>query len=367
MTESGASTSHLAHSPTLTMGATMQGVILGTAAYMSPEQARGSNADRRADVWAFGVVLFEMLSGVALFAGPTVSDTLASVLKVEPDLGKLPLDTPFKLRQLLERCLKKDPHQRLHSIADVRIVLEELQRGELDERDDRGGRGVPAGEVVAAAPPVPLWRRAAVLGAAAAVGAIAAVALSRLLATPPAPAPLARFEIAAPANLPVVGAPMLSPDGRHLAYAATDEAGVRQVWIRSLDALEAHPLAGSEGITFRPFWSPDSRFIAFIGDGKLKKLPIAGGPVQVICDALSGADGSWGEDGRIAYDGNNNDPIRQVSSLGGVPTHADRFRDGRRAAGRLAAVPARRQEAPLRLDRRRRRGLVGSPRERRRH
>ncbi len=314
MTASGSSSSELAHSPTLTIGATMQGVILGTAAYMSPEQARGSNADRRADVWAFGVVLFEMLSGVMLFAGPTVSDTLASVLKVEPDLDKLPSELPAKLRHLLDRCLRKDPHQRLHSIADARIVLEEILRGELDERDE----GV--GEPVAAAPPAPRWRRAVALGAAAAAGALATVALSRIVATPPAAAPLVRFEVPAPAGLPVVGAPMLSPDGRHLAFAATDEAGLRQIWIRSLDALDARPLAGSEGITFRPFWSPDSRFVAFIGDGKLKKLPLAGGPPQVICDALSGADGSWSEDGRIAYDGDTSDPIRQVSSRGGVPT-----------------------------------------------
>ena len=314
MEASGSSSSQLAHSPTLTIGATMQGVILGTAAYMSPEQARGSNADRRADVWAFGVVLYEMLSGATLFAGPTVSDTLASVLKVEPDLDKLPAALPAKLRHLLERCLRKDPRQRLHSIADVRIVLEEIVRGELDERD------AVAGAPVAVAPPTPLWRRLAVLGAAAAAGALVTVALSRLLATPPTPAPLVRFEIASPEGLPVVGAPMLSPDGRHLAFAATDEAGTRRVWIRSLDSLEAHPLAGSEGITYRPFWSPDSRFVAFIGDGKLKKVPIAGGPVQVICDAPSGADGSWSEDGRIAYDGGNADPIHQVSSQGGIPT-----------------------------------------------
>jgi len=313
MAEAGSSSSQLAHSPTLTIGATMQGVILGTAAYMSPEQARGSNADRRADVWAFGVVLFEMLSGATLFAGPTVSDTLASVLKVEPDLEKLPAALPGKLRHLLERCLRKDPRQRLHSIADARIVLEELERGDLDEHEP-----VTSG-AVAAAPPASLGRRLALIGAGIALGVLATLAVVRLTATPPAPPPLVRFEIPAPAGLPVIGAPMLSPDGRHLAFAATDEAGLRQVWIRSLDALEAHPLPGSEGITFRPFWSPDSRYIAFIGDGKLKKLPIAGGPPQVICDALSGADGSWSEDGRIAYDGSNSDPVHVVSAKGGVP------------------------------------------------
>ena len=123
MTSSGSSASQLAHSPTMSLGATMQGVILGTAAYMSPEQARGANADRRADVWAFGVVLFEMLSGRTLFAGPTVSDTLASVLKEEPDLAQLPPSTPARIRRLLERCLRKDAQQRLHSIADARIMI----------------------------------------------------------------------------------------------------------------------------------------------------------------------------------------------------------------------------------------------------
>jgi len=313
MTPSGGSSSVLAHSPTLTLGATVQGVILGTAAYMSPEQARGANADRRSDLWAFGVVLWEMLSGSALFAGPTVSDTLASVLKVEPDLARLPADVPGKLRHLLERCLRKDAHQRLHSIADARIVIEEVLRGDLDERV------APAGPIATPAP-APLWRRVAVPAAAAALGALVTLAAMRYLAVPPAPAPLVRFEIPSPTSLPVIGPPMLSPDGRHLAFAAADEAGLRQVWIRSLDALEAHPLAGSEGIAYRPFWSPDSRAVAFIADGKLKKVPITGGPAQVICDALTGADGSWSDAGLIAFDGGNNDPIRLVSAKGGVST-----------------------------------------------
>ncbi|HSM13021.1 MAG TPA: protein kinase [Thermoanaerobaculia bacterium] len=330
MTASGSSSSELAHSPTLTIGASVQGVILGTAAYMSPEQARGASADRRADVWAFGVVLFEMLSGRTLFVGPTVSDTLASVLKVEPDPAKLPAELPGKLRHLLERCLRKDRHQRLHAIADARIVLEEVLRGELDEP----AAGVNA--AVVATPPVPLWRRGVAVGAAALAGALVAVGLVHLLAEPPAPAPLVRFEIPVPEGLPVVGAPMLSPDGRHLAFAATDEAGTRQVWIRSLDSLEAHPLPGSEGITYRPFWSPDSRFIAFIGDGRLKKVALSGGPAQVICDALTGADGSWSESGQIAFDGTGTDPILQVPSGGGVPTV---LLDSTMVAGRQVGWP----------------------------
>ena len=311
MTASGASASQLAHSPTLTLGATVQGVILGTAAYMSPEQARGSIADRRADVWAFGVVLFEMLSGRPLFAGPTVSDTLASVLKVEPDLAQLPPDTPSKIRRLLERCLRKNPHERLHSVADARIVLEEVLRGELDE---------PAAAIAAAvAPPRPRWQIAAALGAAAVAGGALAVALVELSRADAAPLEVVRFQIPQPAKLPIVGAPKLSPDGRYLAFDATDDQGTARVWVRALNSLEAQPLGGTEGVTARPFWSPDSRFLGFMAGGKLKRIEVTGGPPQTICDAPTGADGTWSEAGVILYDGSGADPIMKVAAGGGVP------------------------------------------------
>jgi len=307
---SDSSPSQLAHSPTLTLGATIQGVILGTAAYMSPEQARGAVADRRSDVWAFGVVLFEMLSGKALFAEPTVSDTLASVLKVDPDLDKLPADVPGKLRRLLERCLRKNPKERLHSISDARIVLEEIERGDLDEPVAAASVGTVA--------PRPLWQTAAIAGAALAVGAAIAFVAAR--ATTPARPPerVVRFDIPQPPDLPFVGAPKISPDGKHIAFTARDDKGMR-IWVRSLDSAEARPLQGTEGTTNdgRPFWSPDSRYLGFFTADQLKKVPIDGGPPQKIADH-GGADGSWSENGTILFDFSRNDPIFGVPASGGV-------------------------------------------------
>ena len=325
MSGSGSSASLLAHSPTMSLGATMQGVILGTAAYMSPEQARGANADRRADVWAFGVVLFEMLSGRMLFAGPTVSDTLASVLKVEPDLAQLPPTTPPRIRRLLERCLRKDAQQRLHSIADARIMIEEVQRGEVDEPG--------AGSGLAAATPRPRWQVAAALAAAALAGGALFALVARLGAPAPAPERVVRFEIPQPEGLVLVGAPKVSPDGRHIAFAGRDKAGKEQVWLRSLDDGDARPLAGTEGFktTSRPFWSPDSRYLAFFTADKLLKVPIEGGPAQKICDA-EGADGSWSEPGTILFDGAADAPLMGVPASGGVARPVIAAREGEAAS-----------------------------------
>ena len=321
MTSSGSSASQLAHSPTMSLGATMQGVILGTAAYMSPEQARGANADRRADVWAFGVVLFEMLSGRTLFAGPTVSDTLASVLKEEPDLAKLPPSTPPRLRRLLERCLRKDAQRRLHSIADARIVIEEVLRGEVDEPG--------AGSGLAAVPKRPRWQVAAALAAAALAGGALIALIGRLGAPTPAVERVVRFEIPQPAELVLVGAPKVSPDGRHIAFSGRDKAGKEQIWLRSLADDTARPLAGTEGFkaTGRPFWSPDSRHLAFFTADKLLKVPIEGGPAQKICDA-DGADGSWSDQDLILFDGTATAPLMGVPASGGVAKPIIAVREG---------------------------------------
>jgi Tol biopolymer transport system component len=302
----------LAHSPTLTLGATMQGVILGTAAYMSPEQARGSQADARADVWAFGVVLFEMLAGRSLFTGPTVSDTLASVLKVEPDLAQLPADTPGKLRRLLERCLRKDPRERLHAIADARIVIEEVLRGELDEPG--------AAAAVGGAPARPRWQVAAALGGALLLGGLLAAATLVGLAPAPEAKRVYRFDLEPPLGLTGVGAPKVSPDGRHVAFVARNDKGTPQIWLRSLDSATARPLAGTDGVkaTGRPFWSPDSRYLAFFTPDKLLKVPIDGAPPIKVADA-DGADGSWSERGLIVYDSGPTDPLRAVPAAGGTP------------------------------------------------
>ena len=295
----------------MTLGATMHGVILGTAAYMSPEQARGANADRRADVWAFGVVLWEMVTGRTLFAGPTVSDTLASVLKEKPDLAQLPAATPPRIRRLLERCLRKDAAQRLHSISDARIVLEEVQRGEIDEPGAASG--------VASAPARPRWQIAGALALAVFAGAALAFVAGRLMKPAPAPTRVLRFEIPQPAEIVTMGAPKVSPDGRHIAFGGRDKSGEARVWLRSLDSPEARALPGTENLNMRgrPFWSPDSRYVALFTADKLLKVPIDGGPAQKICDC-TGADGSWSERGQILFDGTAMTPITGVSAGGGT-------------------------------------------------
>jgi hypothetical protein len=278
-------------SPTISRMATMQGVLLGTAAYMSPEQAKGKTVDRRADIWAFGCVLYEMLTGKQAFTGETVTDTLASIIKEEPDWKLLPSATPMRVRVLLQRCLQKDPKQRLRDIGDARIALEETLTG-----------SVPSSAAAA-----PVWRRAlpwAGMVAFAIISAVFAWAPWRTVTTPAQAEPI-RFQISLPekVTMAVTGAFALSPDGVRLAFAATGSDGVQRLWVRSLDSLEARPLLGSESTALPLFiWSPDSRFIAFEASGKLKKIAISGGPAETICN-LSGdaVGGSWNRDGVVIF------------------------------------------------------------------
>jgi len=297
--------SELARSPTVTANATAQGILLGTAAYMAPEQARGNAVDKRADIWAFGVVLFEMLTGRPLFVGDSVADTLAQVLHHEVDFDALPSAVPPAIRRLLRRCLERDLTCRLRDIGDARLVLDEARGGTLEEP-------VPTGTIATG---TPRWVAPTIVAALAA-GAVGAAVVLRATAPAPRPEPVVRFDIPQPSDLPYVGAPKLSPDGRHIAYVARDEKGVRLVWVRSLDSVEARPLPGTEGIPVqvRPFWSPDSRWLGFFLSSQLMKVPIEGGRPQEIA-AHSGADGSWGEDGTILFD----EPIFSVPASGGVP------------------------------------------------
>ncbi len=301
---SGSSGEDWTQSPTLAPGGTQAGMLLGTAGYMSPEQARGKPVDRRADIWAFGCVLFEMLGGRKAFDGETVTDVLGAIVHKEPEVDKLPADVPRRIRDLIERCLQKDQSRRLQSIGDARIALEEwLENPEADVAP------------VAAATAATGWKRwlpwAAVVAAA-----VAAFATGWTLRTPEA-RPQVQFHVAAPDGLTVMGSPRLSPDGRLLAFNATDASGTTQIWIRPLDAVEALPVAGSEGAG-RPFWSPDSRFLGFFDDGKLKKVAASGGPPQSLCDVTFGADASWGASGVILFDGRTSDPLRRCPAAGGV-------------------------------------------------
>ncbi len=304
----------LSNSPTMSLAATNAGVILGTAAYMSPEQAKGKKADKRADIWALGVVLYEMLTGRMMFSGETVSETMAAVMMKEPDWGALPADTPSRLRDLLRRCLVKEPRNRVRDAGDARIAIEEA----IAYSDVVA----PAGDASRSALPAsrPLWRR--VFPAAAMLAVI--VAAVYIATIPPMAQPgVMRFSVDHPdeANFSDAFTGVLSPDGQRIAFAARDEAGKVLIWIRSLSSFTAQPLTGTDGAT-DPFWSPDSRFLGFFADGKLKKIEISGGPPQTLCAAGNGRGGAWNADGDIIFSPSTNSPLFRVSAEGGEPEPA---------------------------------------------
>jgi serine/threonine protein kinase len=281
-----------ASSPTLTMRATVAGVILGTAAYMSPEQARAAAADKRSDIWSFGVVLYEMLTGRQLFRGETVSDTLAAVLKTDPDWSTLPADTPAAIRRLLRRCLERDRKRRMPDIADARLEIDEALAPPPAE---------PAPAVASSRPRGVGWPAFAAVSMLALAGL--AVAVMHFRKAPPEAA-VVRFQIPATekTQFPTQFRLTLSPDGRRIVFPAQDAAGKVSLWVRSLDSLEAHPLPGTENPSGAPFWSPDSRWIGFMADGSLKKIEASGGPPQTLC-RVSGSSffGAWNRDGVILF------------------------------------------------------------------
>jgi Tol biopolymer transport system component len=277
-------------------------VILGTAPYMSPEQARGNPVDRRTDIWAFGCILYEMLSGRQAFPiGETTSDTLAGVLARDPDWTALPADTPPRLAALIERCLRKDPRERLRDIGDA---LHELETASM---------------VVAPAPSSSIskqhreWAWAAVAIVAVAIAAALAIAPWRS----PAPSASVAFTVEAPLGATIdVGQP-LSPDGRKLAFVAPSSNGKPMLWIRALDSLTAQALEGTEDAS-SPFWSPDSGHLGFFATGSLKRIPVAGGAVQTICSVDQPIGGSWGSTGVIVFGGRG--AISSVPAAGGSPS-----------------------------------------------
>ena len=290
------------NSPTLSMGATVAGVILGTAAYMSPEQAKGKPADRRADIWAYGVVLCEMLSGKRLYTGETAAETLAAVLMKEPALDGLPANTPATIRNLLRRCLERDPRRRLQHIGEARIAID----------DALSGAAGPAVVTPQRAQPPVVW----IALACALLVALAALAFVHFRETPPQLRTF-RFQVPGPANSTVTFF-QLSPDGQYLTFVAQKE-GHTQLWVQPLSSTEAQVLPGTDGATY-PFWSPDSAQIAYFAEGKLKKIAATGGIPQILCDAPGGRGGSWSEDGVILFAPNVSGPLDRVSAAGGVAT-----------------------------------------------
>jgi len=297
-------------SPTMTLGATQAGVILGTAAYMSPEQAKGKPADRRADVWAFGVVLYEILTGQRMFEGETVAETLASVMKEQVRFDSLPAETPPSVRKLVSRCLERDLRRRIQSMGEARIMIEDIIAGVADPAP------VAATESAAATPsshkPKTPWLPWAIAGLAAIGVGLAIWAPWR---TPPLPG-VERFEILPPDKTSFDNALFLSPDGRQLGFTSSGDG--RAIYVRSLDTLEARRIA-TWTQNPSPFWSPDNRFIAYQENGKLKKVDITGGPPITLADAAQAfAGGTWNTEHVIVV-GNRAGPLTQVSDAGGVP------------------------------------------------
>ena len=308
-----ASDPNLSASPTLTYySGTQAGIILGTAAYMSPEQARGKAVDRRTDIWSFGCLLFECLTARQTFAGDTVSDIVAHILQSEPAWSLLPANTPERLRGLLRRCLEKDLKRRQRDIGDARIELEDLQA--LRESNRMARTAVAS----SGTPGVRFW--AAFVAAAIAAAAATWFAAGKWHAAPAAPA--ARFEIAGPRHhvIPLDGSAVsLSPDGQWIAMIVEDSAFATSIWVRRLDSLTPRELPGTANALLM-FWSPDSRSLAFFaGDKVLSKIAIAGGDPERICETKAGRGGTWSKDGVILLAPYSNGGIYRVSANGGDP------------------------------------------------
>jgi serine/threonine protein kinase/Tol biopolymer transport system component len=294
-------TADSSHLDTVDIGnRTAEGVVLGTTAYMSPEQARGQTVDKRTDIWAFACVLFEMLAGRAAFARDTVSDTIAAILENGPAWSALPSSTPPRIVRLLKRCLEKDPRKRLRDIAD--------SHADLDEPREEREADVEA--------PRSTW----ILAIAVAILVPVAGAAGWLL-RPSAKSDLVqpiRATMSAPPGTTFdAGNSAISPDGRYLLFVASS-ATARGLWLRELSGETARRLSDADGANY-PFWSPDNKSIGFFAKGALMRLDIAGGPPRKICDVPNGRGASWSATGMIVYNAVNDGPLLRVSAEGGTP------------------------------------------------
>jgi Tol biopolymer transport system component len=310
--ETAPATGALSNSPTLISG-TMGGTIVGTAAYMSPEQARGRAADQRSDVFAFGCVLYEMLTGRQAFQGEDVSDVLASVIKADTDMSLLPNVLNPRLKELVRRCLAKDRKQRWHAIGDVRIELQNITAAWEEPR-------------VMQPAPKPVTNRWWIIAAATGFVAAMAIAFVHFREAPPQ-APVLRYTMALPEDTQNA-AFAVSPDGRSVAMALLVNSRP-QLWLRRLDELQAHAMPGTDGAN-QPFWSPDSRYIGFFAQGKLKKISATGGPPQTLCDSVGVGGGSWNREGIILFSTSiSQGALLRVPEGSGTP--ADVFRSSSEA------------------------------------
>lgn len=280
------------------------GMILGTIAYMPPEQARGEEADRTADVWAFGCVLYEMLTRTEVFEGPTAAEVLAGVMKTEPDWARLPTETPAPVRRLLRRCLQKDRKQRVQCIGDAKLEIADARK------DSAADAGAIAGGLSRR-------ERIAWIALCIALPVLAVIAPWALRSSPPE----MRVDIATPTSENLTSF-AISPDGLQIVFVAdSSPAGLR---LRSLGSAETRPLAGTENAAF-PFWSPDSRSIGFFAGGKLKRIDVRSGLITTLADA-AGRGGTWSSDGVIVYAAGSNTPLFRIAASGGQPVAVTRLK-----------------------------------------
>jgi serine/threonine-protein kinase len=340
--EGVSTTADVAQSPTLTARSTQLGMILGTAAYMSPEQAKGRAVDRRADVWAFGAVLFEMLAGHRAFEGDDVSDVLASVLKSDPDWHALPADLPSPVRRLLRRCLEKDPKKRLRDIGEGMLQLDEGLAAASSASGITGAPASSSGPQTTKA----LWRRAAPIVATAAATAVIVLGIDRMRAPAPEPPPITVRSLHVP-PMPLMATVAhrdlaISPDGRTLVYGVTTGGLGPALYIHRLDQLDAVPLRGAQPAV-APFFSPDGEWVGFLDQSNqdlILKVPVLGGPpVTVIKAPVTIFGASWATDGIVF--GMRDGPLSHIPDGGGEAvaiTSLDRSA-GELGHGWPAAVP----------------------------
>jgi Tol biopolymer transport system component len=301
-------TSSVSFLPTQQHSLTQAGTVLGTFQYMSPEQLEGGEADARTDIFAFGALLYEAMSGRKAFAGKSQASLISSIMAGSPPpITSLQPMTPPALERVIKTCLNKDPEDRWQTAQDLAAELKWIAEG---------------GSQIGAPAPVVSRRKSRERWAWAAAGLFAVISAltgARLLTQHEAPRLPTRFAVAPPKDVEIEW-PRISPDGRAVAFVGVDLRGRRSIWVRQMDSFDAIHLEGTENVQ-RPFWSPDSRYLAFFAQGQLKKVLASGGPTQLLCEFAGGSDGSWGK-GVILFDGRTTDPIRRVSDSGGVPTVA---------------------------------------------
>jgi len=303
----------ISQSPTLTEEMTRAGVILGTAAYMSPEQARGEEVDKRADIFAFGCVLYELLTGKRTFDGKTITETLGAIIHKEPDWEALPATTPWRIQELLRRSLTKEVHDRLPHIANVRIEIKLALSEPTAVSPIATTRAVQS----------PLWKRAIPWGIAAVALVVAGITAWSL--RDPSPRSVTKLVIAPSPTTPLMNAGgrevAISPDGRRMIYLAESD-GVTKLYRRSMDDLIALEIPGTEGAGQNPFFSPDGESIAFFVDGKLKRVPLMGGQAITLADASNSAGGDWGPEDTVVFTANSSASrvsLYRISGAGGEP------------------------------------------------